>query len=81
MLLFDVKANPYPVKPKAQSPLEEACDDGIMLTIISYSSHLRIYTANAQTGFNRVYSANDTHIWESFQTVHGERNNIFFEIG
>ena len=33
MLIFDVKASPYAVKPWAQSPLEEACDDGLMLSI------------------------------------------------
>jgi hypothetical protein len=65
MLLFDVKANPYPVKPKTQSPFEEACDDGIMVTIVPYSSNLRIYTTNDQTGFNKVFWANETHIWES----------------
>jgi hypothetical protein len=34
MLVFDVKANSYPDKPKTESPLEEACDDGLVLSII-----------------------------------------------
>jgi hypothetical protein len=52
LLVFDVKPNPYPVKPKIQSPLEDACDDDLMLFISPQSSPLRIYTHNSKNRFN-----------------------------
>ena len=81
MLIFDVKVSPYAVKPQAQSPLEEACDDGIMVSISQQSSSLRIYARNTQTLFNKVYLANETHLWKSQQTVHEESFDIIFQIG
>ena len=65
MLLFYVKANPDPVKPKKLLPLEEACDEGLMLSINSQSYPLRIYTRNPKTRFDRVFMANETHLWKS----------------
>ena len=58
LLVFDVNANSYPINPKTQSPLEEACDDGLMLFICPQSYPLSIYSKNAQTRLNRVYRAN-----------------------
>lgn len=65
MLVFDVEASPYPVKPKTQSPLEEACEEGLMLSINSQSHPLHIYASNSETQFNRMYKANETHLWKS----------------
>jgi hypothetical protein len=81
MLVFDVKSRPYAVKHKAQSTLEEASDDGLMLSISQQSSFLRIYARNIQTSFNKVYLANETHLWKSLYTVHDEIDNIIFRIG
>ena len=81
MLVFDVKPSPYAVKPQAQSPLEEACDDGLMLSISKQSSLLRIYARNPYTLFNRVYWANEKHLWKSLQTAYDEIDNIMFQIG
>jgi hypothetical protein len=65
MLVFYVKANPYPVKPYKLLHLEEVCDEGLMLSINSQSYPLRIYTRNSKTRFNKVYRANETHLWKS----------------
>ena len=76
MQVFDVVASPYPVKPKAQSPIEEACDDGLTLSICPESYHLRIYARNARTSFKSFYRANETHMWKSKKIVPDERENI-----
>jgi hypothetical protein len=78
LLIFEVNPNPFPVKPKAQSPLEEACDDGLTLSICPESSPLRIYAKSERNKFKRVYKANETHMWKSKQTILDERDNIKF---
>ena len=62
LLVFDVKPNPFPEKPRIQFPLEDACDDTLMLSICSQSFRLRIYIRNSKNRFIKEYSANKTHI-------------------
>jgi hypothetical protein len=63
-----------------QTTFEEACTEGILLSLVNRPTSLIIYVQNPTSRENTVYRANETHLWES-EPAPDEINNIIFDIG
>lgn len=59
-----------------QSSFEEACTDGLMLSLQPRSTSLKIYAHNPISRINSVYRANKTNFWKS-QPAHDESDFVF----
>ena len=63
-----------------QSSFDEACVDGLLLSLQPHLTSLIIYAQNPMSRFNSVYRANKKHLWRSepgFENI----DNIIYEIG
>ena len=59
-----------------QSSFEEACTDGLMLSLQPSSTSLTIYVHNPFSRFNSVYRAIKTNFWKS-EPAHDESDIVF----
>jgi hypothetical protein len=63
-----------------QTSFEEACTEGILLSLQLCPTSVNIYVHNPISRVNAIYRANETHLWESVPAS-DEINNIIFGIG
>lgn len=63
-----------------QSSFDEACIDGLLLSLQPRPTSLKIYAHNPMSRFNSVYRANKTHLWRSEPGLENI-DNIRYEIG
>jgi hypothetical protein len=59
-----------------QSLFDEACIDGLMLTLLPSSTSLTIYARDSMSRFISVYRANETNFWKS-KPAHDENDIVF----
>jgi hypothetical protein len=62
-----------------QSSFDDACINGLLLSLQPHPTSLIIYAHNPTSRFNSVYRANKTHLWRSEQTLENI-DNIKYEI-
>jgi hypothetical protein len=77
--IFYVKSEFQTIKLSKQTSFEEACTEGILLSLQLCPTSVNIYVHNPISRVNSVYRANETHLWESVPAS-DEINKIIFGI-
>ena len=74
--IFDMNSKSFTIKLSMQSLFDEACTDGLMLSLQPRSTSLKIYAHSPISRFNSVYRANKINFWKS-EPAHDESDIVF----